>query len=600
MRIDPFLLTLGRPTSSLRSLALDAKRACLRDDFVATRLGVGAFGLLVFLPAMLAAGGPAAGAIMLASSLAFIGAGILACRPDLVTSAVTVSAGASAALVALAAEGGGASAWPLALLLAADPAEALWRQRRRAAVYSAFTAIAVVAMLSLTEWLVSVRSGSVADLGTVLVTGFVVVRIVLASLNRPDRVQAPDAATSMFGAGSPLEAVYDLVTSHDAYGDVVEASEGAARLLGVSPSVLRGGGLVARVHVSDRPAFLKALSDAANGQDTVSVEFRLHAGPHARDAGSGEEPARRAEVVWAEMRALRLPSGAGGACVVAVTRDVSVHHQQTEDSERARRQAQQADEIKGRFLATVSHELRTPLNAIIGFSELLVVDHPFLLTEERRKEYATIIRSSGQHLLEIVNTLLDMSKIESGNFNFVPEPFDFRDLALGCCDLMRLKAAEAKVELRQRLDAELPEILADRRACRQILINLLSNAVKFTPAGGTITVALAREGDSIVLEVADTGIGIPEADLPRLGNPFFQSGEVHRRSHEGTGLGLSVVRGLVGLHRGELRIESGADVGTRVSVTLPIEGVRADKAPSAVGVQVLPRITALHLERKSA
>ena len=268
---------------------------------------------------------------------------------------------------------------------------------------------------------------------------------------------------------------------------------------------------------------------------------------------------RRPRPEWSGWRcAPTVVEGQSDAAVVAFSRDISVQKNHAEELEKARLQAERANELKGRFLATVSHELRTPLNAIIGFSELLCVDHPFVLTEERRKEYGAIIRNSGAHLLEIVNTLLDMSKIESGNFNFEPEPFDFRDLAASCCDLLRIKADEAGIRIERHLDADLPEIVADRRACRQILINLVSNAVKFTPAGGLVSVSLSRSGASLVLTVADTGVGIPEADLPRLGDAFFQSGDVHRRNHEGTGLGLSVVRGLVGLHRGHISIESGA------------------------------------------
>jgi cell cycle sensor histidine kinase DivJ len=135
---------------------------------------------------------------------------------------------------------------------------------------------------------------------------------------------------------------------------------------------------------------------------------------------------------------------------------------------------------------------------------------------------------------------------------------------------MQIRADQARISLNRQVARELPEIIADRRACRQILINLLSNAVKFTPAEGSVTVSIGRERDHVVLAVSDTGIGVGEGDLPRLGDPFFQAGDAYRRPHEGTGLGLSVVRGLVGLHDGSLSIESGAGIGTTVTVSLPL------------------------------
>ena len=170
-----------------------------------------------------------------------------------------------------------------------------------------------------------------------------------------------------------------------------------------------------------------------------------------------------------------------------------------------------------------------------------------------------------------MNTLLDLSKIESGKFEFVAEPLDLGELASASCDLMQLKAAQAGLTLARDIAREMPEIVADRRACRQIFINLLSNAVKFTPRGGCVTVSVRRESHRVLLIVADTGIGIAEEDLPKVGDPFFQAGSHYDRAHEGTGLGLSVVRGLVGLHRGTLTIESAPGEGTAVTVSLPLD-----------------------------
>jgi cell cycle sensor histidine kinase DivJ len=389
--------------------------------------------------------------------------------------------------------------------------------------------------------------------------------------------------------------IEDLVTWHDRSGHVLDASGAAAKLFGVPPSALRGRGLFSRVHVSDRPAFLKAVSDAATNDEPVVVKVRIHvadqAAPAEAQMSRGElQPGGEARVIWGEMRIKRIDASRDGEpCVVALTRDISASAQHGEELATARAEAAHVGAAKGQFLAMVSHELRTPLNAIIGFSEILASD-ALAVEPGRRNEYLHIIRNSGEHLLQVVNTLLDMSRIEAGKFDVLPEPFDIAHFTHGCCDLMGLKAEQAGILLARDIAVELPELVADRRACKQMLINLLSNAIKFTPPGGRVSVAARRECDRILFVIADTGIGICESDLPRLGDPFFQAHLAYDRRHEGTGLGLSVVRGLVGLHRGSLTIESAPDEGTSVTVSLPIDcrtGTSSKGGP--VRIHTLPR-----------
>jgi cell cycle sensor histidine kinase DivJ len=227
----------------------------------------------------------------------------------------------------------------------------------------------------------------------------------------------------------------------------------------------------------------------------------------------------------------------------------------------------------------VSHELRTPLNAIIGFSEMLSTDEQGSLDAGKRLDYARIIHASGHHLLDVVNTLLDISKIESGAMTIEQEPLDLAEMAEDCCKLMALRAEAGDIGLERVVGPDLPSVLGDRRALKQVVINLLSNAIKFTPAGGRVVLAVVRDGDMIDLSVSDTGIGISAVDLPRLGDPFFQAKGAYDRTYEGTGLGLSVVRGLVGLHGGRLTIESAPGIGTRVAVRLPVKGVEAASQP---------------------
>jgi cell cycle sensor histidine kinase DivJ len=229
----------------------------------------------------------------------------------------------------------------------------------------------------------------------------------------------------------------------------------------------------------------------------------------------------------------------------------------------------------------MSHELRTPLNAIIGFSEMIARERELSLGADKRQEYARLINDSGQHLLAVVNDILNMSKIESGTFELEPHPFDAREVVANCCDLMALRARETGVDLVMNLSDSLPKITGDKRAFKQILINLLSNAIKFTDRGGRVSVAMVEQGTDLVLSVQDTGIGIDGEDLRKLGEAFFQAGRTYDRRHEGTGLGLSIVKGLVGLHNGELRFESRLGEGTKVTVLLPLEFVPSRKSAGA-------------------
>ncbi|MCC8984102.1 ATP-binding protein [Bradyrhizobium acaciae] len=352
----------------------------------------------------------------------------------------------------------------------------------------------------------------------------------------------------------------DVLSRHSRNGAVRFISPAVEIMLGVPASRLLAHGLFDRVHVADRPAYLTALSDAARGEPR-SVEFRVR-----RDAARGET----AEFIWVEMRCRPLDRTAADAEVVAVIRDVTDRKVQEQALEQARNAAEQADASKTRFLATMSHELRTPLNAIIGFSEMIAQEDVLGLDAARRKEYAQLINDSGQHLLSVVNGILDMSKMESGNFEISPEPFAPRPALLNCCNLMALKARESGVDLVTRVPDDLPVVNGDPRAFKQIVLNLVSNAIKFTERGGKVTVSAGVEGSRLLLRVSDTGVGIAADDLKRIGDPFFQAGKTYQRRHEGTGLGLSIVKGLVSLHHGEMNVESKVGEGTIVSVALPL------------------------------
>jgi cell cycle sensor histidine kinase DivJ len=355
----------------------------------------------------------------------------------------------------------------------------------------------------------------------------------------------------------------DVISRHNRNGAVEFISPAAEAMLGTSGARLTGHGLFDRVHVVDRPAYLTALSDAARGSEQ-RVEFRLR-----RDAVRGQNIS--ADFIWVEMRCRPLEQVSPEADVVAVMRDVTDRKVQEQALELARTAAEQADASKTRFLATMSHELRTPLNAIIGFSEMIVHEEAMMLDAARRKEYAQLINDSGQHLLSVVNGILDISKMETGNFEISPEPFAPRTALLHCCNLLALKARDNGVDLITRAAEDLPVMNGDPRAFKQIALNLVANAIKFTERGGSVTVSASVEGSRLMLSVTDTGVGIDAEDLARIGDPFFQAGKTYQRKHEGTGLGLSIVKGLVGLHNGEMNVQSTVGEGTTVTVALPLD-----------------------------
>jgi cell cycle sensor histidine kinase DivJ len=384
----------------------------------------------------------------------------------------------------------------------------------------------------------------------------------------------------------------DVISRHRRDGAVQFISPAAETMLGAPASRLLGHGLFDRVHVADRPAYLTALSDAARGGEARSVEFRLR-----RDAPRGNERGLNhpADFIWIEMRCRPLDRAAEAATapeaeVVAVMRDVTDRKMQEQALDLARTAAEQADASKSRFLATMSHELRTPLNAIIGFSEMIVQEEALMLDAARRREYAQLINDSGQHLLSVVNGILDMSKMESGNFEIAPEPFAPRAALLNCCNLLALKARENGIDLVTRVPEDLPAMTGDPRAFKQIALNLVSNAIKFTERGGSVTVSAAVEGPRLVLRVADTGVGIAADDLKRLGDPFFQAGKTYQRRHEGTGLGLSIVKSLVGLHGGDVTVHSRINEGTTVIIALPLAFTPPDRQPASNIATLTPAV----------
>jgi len=234
-----------------------------------------------------------------------------------------------------------------------------------------------------------------------------------------------------------------------------------------------------------------------------------------------------------------------------------------------KRRAEEASLSKSRFLAHMSHELRTPLNAVIGFSDVMRSECFGPLGSPKYAEYAQLIFESGRHLLDLINDVLDMSKVEAGRYGIAPAPLDPARAVGEAVQLMNRWAEEGGVALAVTVPADPVQVLADRRALRQVLLNLLSNAFKFTPEGGRVQVSVESADGMVRFVVRDTGIGIPAEDLPRLGQPFEQVDGHRSGKQRGTGLGLALSKGLVELHGGQFVIESEEGAGTTVTFTLP-------------------------------
>lgn len=467
-----------------------------------------------------------------------------------------------APFVGLIIAGAGGMASPLALLGPCLVAEAYWvgRSARAAWAGTAAAFAALIIQAAVLPWMADAQP--VANGWHWLVP----VAYLASFAPRLRALLAVRAPLDQENAHAALEQAIDAVVLRMATnGDVVDASEQARDLLSLQPELLLASGLLDRIHVADRVAYLSAIADLREGAHSRRCDLRLRL-PRGADQPLGDnyrpfvvELARFAdspEIVGLlrrndEMAALR--------AALAEARDV----------------ADSSDIAKNRFLAAVSHELRTPLNAIIGFSDMLAHGMCGPLGSSRQEEYVRLIRESGNHLLAVVNAILDVSKIESGTYEIHPESFRFGEAAEMCRSMMALQAETKDIALTMRMGAGVGEIVADRRSVKQMLINLLSNAIKFTPEGGKVSLSATRLGSRLHFSVSDTGIGIAAADLARLGEPFTQIQNDYTRQFEGTGLGLSVVRGLVGLHRGTMTIESAPGEGTTVAISLPVEGPEA-------------------------
>lgn len=239
-------------------------------------------------------------------------------------------------------------------------------------------------------------------------------------------------------------------------------------------------------------------------------------------------------------------------------------------SDEARRRAEDANLAKSRFLATMSHELRTPLNAILGFSEVMAGEVLGPINSPTYREYSRDIHDSGQHLLDLINEILDLSRIEAGRYQLNEEPLALLSVVEDCCHMMELKARNKDLRIVEEFEPALPRLLGDERAIRQITLNLLSNAIKFSPTGGEIRVRVGwTAGGGQYISVKDNGPGIPAEEIPVVLSAFGQGSIAIKSAEQGTGLGLPIVQGLLALHGGEFELHSKLREGTEAIAIFP-------------------------------
>ena len=479
----------------------------------------------------------------------WLGALCLAARNWRRQAEVVALAAASVLLVMLVTFSGGLGA-PSAMLLLALPAEAWWVARSRRAALAGAGCAAVGALA------IGIAGGA----GPVGGAAWLWLAPLLHALSLTTRLLLSGDEPSVGEAETLPEACLDAaVISLNGAGEVERISAQGRELFGLDPALLLGAGLFERIHVGDRVGYLCAAAKTRQEGTASRCRLRIRK-PATADGNAGFYAPFEAEFVRPSEETQR---------VVVMIRDGGENAALRAELAAAIEQANATDVAKGRFLATVSHELRTPLNAIIGFSEMLLHSDISGPLAPRQAEHVSLIREAGNHLLSVVNAILDVSKIEAGSYQIAVEPFDLKPAVELCRAMLEPQAVARGITLSTNLPAGLGEIAGDQRAVQQILINLLSNAVKFTPEGGSVSVSAARKGGMVRIFVNDTGIGIGADDLSRLGRPFMQVRNDYTRQFQGTGLGLSLVKGLVRLLGGTMSMESAPGLGTTVTIGLP-------------------------------
>ncbi|WP_421729780.1 sensor histidine kinase [Brevundimonas sp.] len=429
-------------------------------------------------------------------------------------------------------------------------------------------AVALTALIGLGSLLLSGPAAEFAGLAA----ASTVLAALAAGVAVSARASGGSDAAAQASAPEANDAIQYLLSGQPALTLVIERT---GRVLGayghpppaVDVEALYEQGLIAAIHAPDRAGVRAAMDQALAGADGQAV----FAPRTALD--------RRVSLV-----VRRLDDAGETPRLIAQAFDGTAQFAREAGLETARVEAEAQNAGKSRFLANMSHELRTPLNAVLGFSDIMR-QRLFGPLPDKYADYAESIHQAGGHLLDLINDVLDMSKIEAERYELSLERLDAREVVSAAIALVRLSANDKGVELASVLPNEPLSVDADRRALKQISLNLLSNAIKFTPGGGSVTVTLDAIGPYLEIVVADTGVGIAPEDLRRLGRPFEQAGANAQRA-QGTGLGLSLVRALAELHGGRMTIDSTLGEGAAVTVRLPVVALVRPAVPEG-GAEVI-------------
>jgi len=557
------------------SMPPDSTRGALRRLFIAVQASKAAIGVVLAVAFVGFVGRPdATEAIAIAGLVAPAVLALLAFTAIPLAILEQAALALFAALIGYLAALTGGVISPLVVWFALVPAEAALAGGRPAvlrAACAACVALLVVAAVEMAGALPASRLPSPAW-GIYALSVFVaIIQAALVAAASQDRQRAADNAAAEGAAMYRFLAdnAMDLITRHSSDGRIRFASPAALTLFGVAAENLIGLAPSALVHPDDLKAMQSAFMEASYFARPATAEVRLK-------RADGSYP-------WAEISCRPVPKTNGEAAdIVAITRDITERKAHERALIEARDLAEQASRAKSRFLANMSHELRTPLNAIIGFSEVMSHEMFGPLGGPRYLEYSRLVHESGSHLLELINGILDMSKIEAGKFELSEEVFDLAEVAEAAVRFVRLPAERIGVTLKTAIAPNARRIFADKRAIKQVLVNLLSNGVKFTPRGGEVRIIAGLDAGGIEIAVCDSGVGISKKDLERLGKPFEQVEGEHVRAKEGTGLGLALVKALAAMHGGEAVLESTLGEGTVVRVRLP------NAAVDEKGIRVAP------------
>ncbi len=366
-----------------------------------------------------------------------------------------------------------------------------------------------------------------------------------------------------------LEALPDCASLHTANGDALWVSENTEQAFNKASDGLLGKGFLDSVNPQDKLVVLQTFSKCDVKGQNQTISFRCQF-----PTVNGTVEVSRFELRVSKFRASEK------LLYLAVLRDITHEEKVITKAKEETEKAQSSNSTKSLFLSNMNHELRTPLNAIIGFSQMLMGEAALVVSEEKKAEYTGLIYQSSTHLLNIINDILDLSKIEAGQFQIIPEVIDVSEAIQSTLQLMEPIASGASVSISADIADELPKITADPRAVRQIIINLVANAVKFSSEGSSVGICATRNRRKINIEISDRGLGMNAETIEQLGKSFFQAEQSTSKRFEGTGLGLSIVFGLVKLHGGEVSFKSQLGEGTTVCVELPISNEKSIPIPS--------------------